>query len=96
MFVQIFICPNPDFDEVPSGSNLGKYIRVDFGDLSDYAMPVYINRYGRQRWLWRTQYWTKFFNEIAGRSYLTNPFEITRKFFLMFINTCMELAIILL
>ena len=66
---------------------LGRYFRIDFGDLADYAMPVYINDHGRQHWLWRSQYWTKFFNEVGGRSYASTPFEIIRKFFLVVLGT---------
>ncbi len=65
----------------------GHSLRFDLGDLADYAEPVYVNDQGRRRWLWRTQYWTKFFNEVGGRSYTSNPFEIIRKFFLVVLGT---------
>jgi len=73
----------------PTGSSgmPGHCFRIDFADLADYAMPVYVNDHGRRRWLWRTQYWTKFFNEIGGRSYVSTPFEIIRKFFLVALGT---------
>ncbi len=71
----------------PNSDNPGLGLRFEFRDLSDYAEPVYVNDQGRRRWLWRTQYWTKFFNEVGGRSYATNPFEIIRKFFLVVLGT---------
>lgn len=84
---RFYIDVDPRAAPPPGAVGLGRYLRFDFEDLSDYAMPVYINDHGRQRWLWRPQYWTKFFNEVAGRSYETTPFEIIRKFFLVVCGT---------
>jgi len=84
---RFFVRQSPDFTGRLSCDTLGSCYRIDFADLADYAAPVYINDYGRRTWLWRPQYWTKFFNEIGGRSFMASPFQVIRKFFLVVFGT---------
>lgn len=66
---------------------LGCRLSFDFGDLADFVMPLYYLDGGYRHWLWREQYWTKFFNEIGGCSYVATPFEIIRKSILVILGT---------
>ena len=82
-----FVRQNPQFSGTLNDDTIGTYFRIDFVDLADFAAPVYVNEHGRRNWLWRPQYWAKFFNEVGGRSYTASPFEIIRKFFLVVLGT---------
>ncbi len=84
---RFFVRKNPACKPSPQNNDLGQSFLVDYGELADYATPIYINQYGWKRWLWRPQYWAKFFNEVGGRSYKSDPFEIIRKFFLVVFGT---------
>ena len=75
-------CGYRAFERDPGGS-----VGFDWGDLADYASLVYINDQGRQLSPWRNAYWTKFFNEVGGRSYVSNPFDVLRKFILVVVGT---------
>ncbi len=82
-----FVHGRGDAARPSSGTIFGSQFRFELRALADFALPVYVNERGWRRWLWRPQYWTKFFYEAAGRSYMTTPFQIIRKFVLVVLGT---------
>jgi hypothetical protein len=75
-----------------SRRQVGKLIQVDLGELEPFAMPVYLNKFGQKSLLWRDLYWTKFFNEMGGRSYITYAFAVIRKGITVLVATPLAFA----